>query len=605
MKMIHKFNPSLISKEDLERIVVGIDMIIDRLKKKIEMGVNGSVTHTIIIGQRGMGKTTILLLLYYKVKEKFKEVIPITFPGGEYSILSLADLFLELLNELYKETKDNKVDEIIKRIKEEDENSIVDYSLEFLRNFSKKNGKIFLLLIDNIHIIFRQMDEEDLGRLREILMKDNMFIITGSAPFVFDEIVNYDKAFYNFFEIENLKELTLEECKEMIKKVAKINGHKEISENIDNYIPKISAILHLSGGNPRILLMFYEIMSKFGVSEVEEQLKKLLDELTPYYQSRLESLSPQEKRIFDAMALTDCATPTEISKNARIGNVGPPIKKLLDKGYVKISKQKRRKIVLYEISEPLFGIWREMRVYGREEPKFLIKFLEIWFNQGNLGLSFYRLNRYSEEDIRKDMRMSPKDIERHHNNLGNSFYYSKRYEEAEREYGEAIRINPNLAEPHNNLGILLQILKRYEEAEKEYKEAIRLNPNDLQGHVNIINLLITQKRYDGVLDVLNFMLKVEIKEILDKKEFLRIAFFNLLKDLISHKQIYYANVALKMIMAKDEEYGELFMPFSKAINYIKAKMENKPDPDIILDRLHSEVRKIVEEIIKLAEDGQK
>ncbi len=34
-------------------------------------------------------------------------------------------------------------------------------------------------------------------------------------------------------------------------------------------------------------------------------------------------------------------------------------------------------------------------------------------------------------------------------------------------------------------------------------------------------------------------------------------------------------------------------------------MENKPDPDIILDRLHSEVRKIVEEIIKLAEDGQK
>ncbi|CEG12252.1 hypothetical protein MSIBF_A2080001 [groundwater metagenome] len=34
--------------------------------------------------------------------------------------------------------------------------------------------------------------------------------------------------------------------------------------------------------------------------------------------------------------------------------------------------------------------------------------------------------------------------------------------------------------------------------------------------------------------------------------------------MISHKQIYYANVALKMIMAKDEEYGELFMTLFKS-----------------------------------------
>ncbi|MFN3528170.1 MAG: tetratricopeptide repeat protein, partial [Candidatus Altarchaeaceae archaeon] len=49
-------------------------------------------------------------------------------------------------------------------------------------------------------------------------------------------------------------------------------------------------------------------------------------------------------------------------------------------------------------------------------------------------------------------------------------YYTnlKRYEEAEREYKEAIRINPNLAGAHNNLGNLLKILGRYEEAEKEY-----------------------------------------------------------------------------------------------------------------------------------------
>ncbi|CEG12360.1 hypothetical protein MSIBF_A2190001 [groundwater metagenome] len=64
-----------------------------------------------------------------------------------------------------------------------------------------------------------------------------------------------------------------------------------------------------------------------------------------------------------------------------------------------------------------------------------------------------------------------------HNNLGNLLGDLKRFEEAEKEYREAIRLNPNYADAHNNLGNLLGDLKRFEEAEKEYREAIRLNPN--------------------------------------------------------------------------------------------------------------------------------
>jgi len=81
-------------------------------------------------------------------------------------------------------------------------------------------------------------------------------------------------------------------------------------------------------------------------------------------------------------------------------------------------------------------------------------------------------------------------------NLGILLKKLKRYEEAEKEYREAIKINPNLAYAHNNLGILLQNLKRYEEAEKEYREAIKINPNLAYAHNNLGILLKKLKRYE-------------------------------------------------------------------------------------------------------------
>ncbi|MBN1762821.1 MAG: tetratricopeptide repeat protein, partial [Methanomicrobia archaeon] len=50
----------------------------------------------------------------------------------------------------------------------------------------------------------------------------------------------------------------------------------------------------------------------------------------------------------------------------------------------------------------------------------------------------------------------------------------ERNEEAETEYKEAIRINPDYAEAHGNLGILYSQTKRVEEARKELETARRL-----------------------------------------------------------------------------------------------------------------------------------
>ncbi|NCS98546.1 MAG: hypothetical protein COY63_01335, partial [Candidatus Huberarchaeum crystalense] len=50
------------------------------------------------------------------------------------------------------------------------------------------------------------------------------------------------------------------------------------------------------------------------------------------------------------------------------------------------------------------------------------------------------------------------------------------YEETEKEFREAIKINPNYANAHYILGFLLEELKRYEEAAIFLKKALQINP---------------------------------------------------------------------------------------------------------------------------------
>jgi Flp pilus assembly protein TadD len=55
--------------------------------------------------------------------------------------------------------------------------------------------------------------------------------------------------------------------------------------------------------------------------------------------------------------------------------------------------------------------------------------------------------------------------------LGSAYFRSDRMEDAEREYRDAIRVQPNVGEAHNNLAVILMLTRRYEDAEEELKRA--------------------------------------------------------------------------------------------------------------------------------------
>ncbi len=73
-----------------------------------------------------------------------------------------------------------------------------------------------------------------------------------------------------------------------------------------------------------------------------------------------------------------------------------------------------------------------------------------------------------------------------HYDRGCSLEKSKRYDEAEKEFREVIRIDPeHEILVHNRLGLVLVQLKKYDEAEKEFRKAIRINSNVAEFYANL------------------------------------------------------------------------------------------------------------------------
>jgi len=111
---------------------------------------------------------------------------------------------------------------------------------------------------------------------------------------------------------------------------------------------------------------------------------------------------------------------------------------------------------------------------------------ELARTQNNLGVLLYDMGRKedAEAEYREALRINPNSAEAH-NNLGVLLCDMGRKEGAEAEYREALRINPNSAEAHYNLGISLYDMGRKEDAEAEYREALRINPNSAEAHYNL------------------------------------------------------------------------------------------------------------------------
>ena len=182
---------------------------------------------------------------------------------------------------------------------------------------------------------------------------------------------------------------------------------------------------YFTGGNPRLVLMMYRVVTQSELSDVRRGLEKLLDEVTPYYKAKIEALPPQQRKILDHIArisgkTSEGLTPAEIAAAVRLSpnQVSAQLKRLSEIGYVRAANMRGRSVP-YTLSEPLYAIWHQMR-FGRDahqRMQWLVNFLKSWYDREEMEPESEKLDSRFRAHLTSGRMREARDTLEHHRYL--------------------------------------------------------------------------------------------------------------------------------------------------------------------------------------------
>jgi tetratricopeptide (TPR) repeat protein len=228
---------------------------------------------------------------------------------------------------------------------------------------------------------------------------------------------------------------------------------------------RMRAIYEFTGGNHRLLVVFYEFLTSDSVAKLSYLFIQALDPLKPFYQEQMRSLSAQQQKIIQFLSLQ--RRPCTVKEIARAclaapNTISSQLKDLLDKNFVDRIGQGRESY--YEIAEALFRICYEAELEHEGAPvRLFVDFL------GNL---------YAGEELR--FRYRGFSLLANRPGADGHIPFA---EEAEAMYRKALELEPGNASAWARLSLILETLGRIDDAAAAFQEAERLGAD----RVNLLN----------------------------------------------------------------------------------------------------------------------
>ena len=382
-----KYNPGFLTDDELVAsfcVRMGeFESIVDMLRE-----CTGSANpHQIAIGPRGSGKTSLMLRVAVEVSrdaELRSGFFPIVFAEESYEVASAGEFWLECLSRLADQMPRGEDVPDLHRTYEhlrtiQDDQILAELCLGALLDFSDREGKRLVLMVENLNTMFRDMADSEAGwRLRKILQTEPRIILLASATSRFDEIDNPDHALYDLFRVLMLHPLDTKECAALWEAVS---GKCPPPETI-------RSLEILTGGSPRLIA----IVARFGAGrsfpELMAELLDLVDDHTEYFKSHIESLPAQERRVYLALAeLWKPATTNEIAVHARLetSKCSAQLARLIERGFVRVTGGTARRKQYY-LAERLYNIYYLLRRSRGQDSliQALIQFMESYYSGAEL-----------------------------------------------------------------------------------------------------------------------------------------------------------------------------------------------------------------------------
>ena len=388
------YRSGVTSPERLRRTTVARGHILDNTVESLRGSVRRkSKNHLLFIGPRGIGKTHLLSCIEDTVRcdEALGErVVVARFPEESNQTLSFADFLIGLCGILSDVLEDEpQWAALFAEVQtEEDDATVADTLVPAIRQANRHHGRTVLVMLENLgEILSRQIrNGNDIAALRKFLMADNGCLLVATAPMHFDGITDVGQPFYDFFDIQILDSLTFEETVEVIRRNLEWDGRARLLATLDDMRPRLEALYRMTGGNPRLTMMLYELIAHESITGVQEQFHVLLDRISPFYQSRLKDLPPGQRALLECLASMrdEEKTPAAIAARMRTSQqeTSSLLKRLSDAHYLRSERHPRdRRSRLYTIREGFFDIWLAMNLSrgARRRLPFLLEFFSLFY----------------------------------------------------------------------------------------------------------------------------------------------------------------------------------------------------------------------------------
>ena len=554
-KRIHQYRPQRSSLEDLEFIFVArenlLSKILDHLRK---WEVGASRQHYLLIGPRGIGKTHVINLIDHRIskdKNLRKKWESLVFPEEAYGITRVSDLLVIALKILSERASDSEIRNAYEAVRYDDDHQrVTDRALDAFRKFHQSSGKSLLIMLENVNRLFERQikDKKEIHLFRKILIEEDWLLTVCTSPTYLNAVSDAEEPLFEFFQIEFLSELTFNEQYELLQKLAEYENNDRFKAYLEQYRSRLRALYHFSGGNPRLTIMLYELISYHSIVDVQDELEGLIDQITPFYQGRMKDIGEQEGKLMEAMSLMpEGCSPSELALEARMPakTVRALLTRLQKAGYVR-PEQRRKKKTVYIIPERLFRIWHQMNHsrYVRGLIQYLLEFFSTWYETRK------------ERDIVWD-ELTEK--------------LEQRTETADDERSDEL---------NQYLDYLVAVSEGGERYEREF-DRLRIDFKD--------PILPVENVIAGVSENLERVSRKIIKRII--RNFLRSAFSD--QNLKSIREI------ITSAKAHLDLPDQFYLPYDIALEFLESE-----EAPVILERQHPEMREAVLMLVDLFKQGE-
>ena len=426
-----KYNPHLWSSDELRAIFVARHRELETILQVLRTSSpTVAPQHLLITGQRGMGKSTLLQRVALAVDDDIalsETWVPLRFPEEQYTVSTPAELWINVIGALAdaverKHLPAEEIDAELSRILRSPESEREASSLAWLHQWCERNERRLLLLVDSTDLLFANLAsggaskaaENDGGasalwRVRRALLHSPHFLWLGGSYQPLEAQGLYSDAFLDFFQLIELRPLTLAEMQDVILAMAQVFGVgrglssdgavTEFTRMLTERPERLRAMRQLTGGNPRTTVMLYELFAVGGRDNLRSDLERLLDIMTPLYKARLEVLADQPRKVlahvmehWAPIAAKSLASAAALP----VSSVSAQLSRLEQEGLVEKTALSGTKRQGFQASERFFNIWYLMRNAprgARSRVGWLVEFMRLWYSSEELhGLARSRRN---------------------------------------------------------------------------------------------------------------------------------------------------------------------------------------------------------------------